>query len=77
MSEIKTFEHVPNIEDFINIDDDSAKSEIPINDDIINVVLHKEYRNQDREIHSKNIACRTVSNLFISPGCHADVNELF
>jgi hypothetical protein len=40
-SEIKTFEHVPDIEDFVNADDDLATSGVPT-DDIIDAVLLKE-----------------------------------
>jgi hypothetical protein len=41
-SEIKTFEHVPNIEDFINTDVNLATSGVPTDDDIIDAVLQKE-----------------------------------
>jgi hypothetical protein len=41
-SEIKTFEHVPDIEDFVNADDDLATSGVPTDDDIINAVFQKE-----------------------------------
>jgi hypothetical protein len=46
-SEIKTFEHVPDIEDFVNADDDLATSAVPTGDDIIGAVLQKEDNDQD------------------------------
>jgi hypothetical protein len=41
-SEIKTFEHVLDIEDFVNADDDLATSAEPTDNDIIDAVLQKE-----------------------------------
>jgi hypothetical protein len=41
-SEIKTFEHVLDIEDFVNADDDLATSGAPTDDDITDAVLQKE-----------------------------------
>jgi hypothetical protein len=47
--EIKTFKHVPDIEDFVNADDDLATSEVPTDDDIIDAVLQKEDSDQDSD----------------------------
>jgi hypothetical protein len=46
-SEIKTFEHVPDIEDFVFADDDLATSAVPTGDDIIDAILQKEDSDQD------------------------------
>jgi hypothetical protein len=48
-SEVKTFEHVPNIEDFVNADDDLATSGVPTDDDLTDSVLQKENSDQDSD----------------------------
>jgi hypothetical protein len=48
-SEIKTFEYVPDIKDFVNADDDLVTSGEPTDDDIIEAVLQKEDNDQDSE----------------------------
>jgi hypothetical protein len=56
-----------------------ATSAEPTDNDIIDAVLQKEDSDWPRQwwIHWRNSARETVSNLFTSPGCCANVNELF
>jgi hypothetical protein len=76
-SKIKTSKRVPDVEDFINTDDDLATSGVPTCDDIIDKVLQKEGSKQDSYDYIKETTHETISGLFVSPGCCANISELF
>jgi hypothetical protein len=69
---MKSFKHLPDIEDFANADDDLAASGVPTDVDIIDAVLQKEDSNQDDDEYIEETGPAKHST-----GCCANVSELF
>jgi hypothetical protein len=71
---ITNYDHLSDIDNFINADDDLMTSEIPTESDIIETILNREDIDEDNVEFVEDTIYKIRANLLAGSGCYRDFN---